>query len=70
MSSPTKEVNHATLCRFGQETVHDILQKTQDLFAILKQASMASNIFSNRQLWHVFISKLTVKISNNSKVSF
>jgi len=35
-----KEVNTASLCRLGQETVQDIVNKTTDLFQLLKQAQL------------------------------
>ena len=35
MMSPTKEVNAITMCRLGQECVHDIVQKAQEVFKIL-----------------------------------
>lgn len=31
-----KELNAATLCRFGQETVQEILGRAQELFQILR----------------------------------
>lgn len=33
---PTKEINTASLCRFGQETVQDIVSRTQEVFQALK----------------------------------
>ncbi|CAB3368724.1 Hypothetical predicted protein [Cloeon dipterum] len=35
-----KDVNTAMLCRLGQETVHDILSRTQDVFSSLKSVSL------------------------------
>lgn len=35
-----KEVNTASLCRLGQETVQDIVNKTTDLFQLLKQVQL------------------------------
>jgi len=34
--SQSKDVNTAMLCRLGQETVHDIVSRTQELFNALK----------------------------------
>ncbi len=36
MASPNKEVNMATLCRMGQETVQEIVTKTNEVFSVLK----------------------------------
>lgn len=36
MASPTKDVNTAALCRVGQEFVQEIVQKTAEVFGILK----------------------------------
>lgn len=32
----SKEFNTASLCRIGQETVHDIVSRTQEVFQTLK----------------------------------
>ncbi|XP_059481598.1 mediator of RNA polymerase II transcription subunit 30-like isoform X2 [Neocloeon triangulifer] len=34
--SQPKDLNTAMLCRLGQETVHDIVSRTQELFSVLK----------------------------------
>ena len=36
MSSPTKDVNTASLCSVGQQAVQDLVQKTQEVFKLLK----------------------------------
>lgn len=36
----TKEFNTASLCRFGQETVQDIVSRTNELFQYLKSLSL------------------------------
>ncbi len=35
--SLTQEVNTSTVCRIGQETVEEIVSRTQEVFSILKQ---------------------------------
>lgn len=39
----TKDVNTAMLCRLGQETVHDIVSRTQELFNALKAIQVNLN---------------------------
>ncbi|KAH9509870.1 Mediator of RNA polymerase II transcription subunit 30 [Bulinus truncatus] len=39
LMSPTKD-NVVNMCRFGQEIVHDILSKAQEVFSLLKSNSM------------------------------
>ena len=36
MSSPTKDVNTASLCSVGQQAVQDLVHKTQEMFKFLK----------------------------------
>lgn len=37
----SKEFNTASLCRIGQETVHDIVSRTQEVFQTLKAIQVA-----------------------------
>ena len=39
--SATKEVNAASLCRMGQETVQDLVAETQDMFSNLKSVQVS-----------------------------
>ncbi|XP_041361426.1 mediator of RNA polymerase II transcription subunit 30-like isoform X2 [Gigantopelta aegis] len=43
MMSPTKEVNAITVCRLGQDCVHDIVQKAQDVFKVLAKGIQLPN---------------------------
>jgi mediator of RNA polymerase II transcription subunit 30 len=36
-ASVSQEVNTSTVCRIGQETVEEIVSRTQEVFSILKQ---------------------------------
>ena len=50
--TPQKEVNISTVCRIGQETVEEIVSRTQEVFSILKsiQPPVGSyNIMSQKQ---------------------
>jgi len=38
-----KELNAATLCRFGQETVQEIISRTQEVFQTLRTAQVNQN---------------------------
>lgn len=51
----TKDVNTAMLCRLGQETVHDIVSRTQELFNALKAI----------QVNEIKINKYKAKLSSN-----
>jgi len=35
-TTPSRDINTATLCRVGQETVQDIISRTQEVFTTLK----------------------------------
>lgn len=41
----SKEFNTASLCRIGQETVQDIVSRTQDVFQTLKAIQVYQNGF-------------------------
>lgn len=43
----TKEFNTASLCRFGQETVQEIVSRTLELFQTLKVLQPPNGYFSN-----------------------
>lgn len=42
-SQQSKEFNTASLCRIGQETVQDIVSRTQEVFQTLKAIQVNSN---------------------------
>ncbi|XP_076456521.1 mediator of RNA polymerase II transcription subunit 30-like [Babylonia areolata] len=46
--SPTKDVNAVNVCRVGQEMVHDIVSKAQEIFQLLSPKSMQLNMNSTQ----------------------
>lgn len=44
MTSPPREVNTASLCRIGQETVQDIVGKTNEIFQLLKNIQIPNGM--------------------------
>ncbi|KAK3800913.1 hypothetical protein RRG08_060260 [Elysia crispata] len=40
MMSPVKDINTVNMCRAGQETVHDIVSRAQDVFTMLGAKNM------------------------------
>lgn len=46
---PAKEVNAASFCRIGQDTVQDVVNKTLDLFKFLSQLQLPTGVSSNVQ---------------------
>ncbi|XP_002736228.1 mediator of RNA polymerase II transcription subunit 30-like [Saccoglossus kowalevskii] len=62
----TKEVNTASLCRIGQETVQDILIKTTEIFNVLKTTQLPNGVSSspaNHQERHVKLQEYLRNIS-------
>ncbi|XP_013405819.1 mediator of RNA polymerase II transcription subunit 30 [Lingula anatina] len=47
LASPTKDVNTASLCKTGQETVQEIVQKTLEIFQVLHQLKLPNNTAGN-----------------------
>ncbi|XP_066269190.1 mediator of RNA polymerase II transcription subunit 30-like [Branchiostoma lanceolatum] len=45
-----KEVNTASLCRIGQETVQEIVSKTQEVFGLLKTWQLPNGVNPNIQV--------------------
>ena len=45
MSSPTKDVNTASLCSAGQQAVQDLVQKTQEMFKLLKDLQVRQHFY-------------------------
>ncbi|XP_074656466.1 mediator of RNA polymerase II transcription subunit 30-like isoform X2 [Tubulanus polymorphus] len=52
MISPTKEVNTASLCRIGQETVQDIVQKTTEMCNQLKATQVPNTQPNSTQMYN------------------
>ncbi|KAL8558248.1 hypothetical protein ACOMHN_040946 [Nucella lapillus] len=46
LSSPTKDVNAVNVCRVGQEMVHDIVSKAQEIFKLLSPNGISLNMNS------------------------
>merc|ERR1719195_1404382 len=47
-----KEVNISTVCRIGQETVEEIVSRTQEVFSILKSLSPPVGAYSPQTVAH------------------
>nr|XP_054756352.1 mediator of RNA polymerase II transcription subunit 30-like [Lytechinus pictus] len=56
--SSTKEVNAASLCRFGQETVQDLVTETQDMFSNLKGVQLPNGRNNTQQSHQDKVAKL------------
>lgn len=56
--SSSKEVNAASLCRMGQETVQDLVTETQDMFSNLKGIQLPNGRSNTQQSHQDKISKL------------
>ncbi|XP_071498860.1 mediator of RNA polymerase II transcription subunit 30-like [Diadema setosum] len=56
--SSTKEVNAATLCRMGQETVQDLVAEMQDMFSNLKGVQLPNGRSNTQQSHQEKVSKL------------
>lgn len=53
---PNKECSTASLCKFGQETVQEIVTRTQEVFSMLKVLQLPNGTF----FIHFFSHKLSV----------
>lgn len=60
-----KEVNSVSLCRLGQEIVHDTVQRAADIFSILKTISVSSFVahYTSSQIFLFFYDILKINCS-------